>query len=92
MGILRATTWCCRSSRRCEGESERDGTLTWLPMRTARWSSRAEGDGEAGWRDGGGKALGELSADVHSEGSLLHYTAQSTLVGAKVDASGQTRA
>ena len=27
---------------------------------------------------------------MHSEGSLLSYTAQSTLVGAKVDASGQT--
>jgi translocation and assembly module TamB len=38
----------------------------------------------------GGKALGQISADLHSEGSLLSYTAESTLVGAKVDASGQT--
>jgi len=38
-----------------------------------------------------GKALGDLAADVHSEGSLLSYTAQSTLVGAKVDGSGQTQ-
>ena len=37
-----------------------------------------------------GKALGDASADMHSEGSLLDYTLQSTLVGAKVDASGQT--
>ena len=37
-----------------------------------------------------GKAFGQLSAEVHSEGSLLQYTAQSTLVGAKLDASGQT--
>jgi len=38
----------------------------------------------------GGKALGELSAEMHSEASLLHYTVQSTLAGAKVDGSGQT--
>jgi translocation and assembly module TamB len=38
-----------------------------------------------------GKALGDLSADMHSEGSLLSYTAQSTLVGAKIDALGQTQ-
>jgi translocation and assembly module TamB len=37
-----------------------------------------------------GKALGDLSADVHSEGSMMNYTAQSTLVGAKIDVSGQT--
>ena len=37
-----------------------------------------------------GKALGDISADVHSEGNLLDYTLQSKLVGAKVDASGQT--
>jgi translocation and assembly module TamB len=39
----------------------------------------------------GGEVLGDVSADVHSEASTLLYTAQSTLVGAKVDASGQTR-
>jgi translocation and assembly module TamB len=38
-----------------------------------------------------GKALGDVSAVVHSEGNTLEYTAQSTLVGAQVDASGQTR-
>jgi translocation and assembly module TamB len=38
-----------------------------------------------------GKPLGEISAEAHSEGSELFYTAQSTLVGAKIDASGQTR-
>lgn len=38
-----------------------------------------------------GKPIGAVSADVHSEGSLLLYTADSTLVGAKIDASGQTR-
>jgi translocation and assembly module TamB len=38
-----------------------------------------------------GKGIGSLTADVHSEGNLMLYTAQSTLVGAKVDASGQTR-
>jgi translocation and assembly module TamB len=37
------------------------------------------------------KPIGELSAEVHSEGSLLRYTAQSTLIGAKIDASGQTQ-
>jgi translocation and assembly module TamB len=37
------------------------------------------------------KGIGSVTADVHSEGSLLMYTAQSTLMGAKVDASGQTR-
>ena len=38
----------------------------------------------------GGKALGDMSADVHSEGNVLDYTAQSNLVGAKIDATGQT--
>jgi translocation and assembly module TamB len=39
----------------------------------------------------GGKALGDVSANLLSQGSTLNYTAQSTLVGAKVDASGQTQ-
>ena len=38
-----------------------------------------------------GKPLGEISAQAHSEADLLLYTAQSTLIGAQVDASGQTR-
>jgi translocation and assembly module TamB len=38
-----------------------------------------------------GKGIGSMTADVHSQGSLLLYTAQSTLVGAKIDASGQTQ-
>ncbi|MGA2438180.1 MAG: translocation/assembly module TamB, partial [Acidobacteriaceae bacterium] len=38
-----------------------------------------------------GKPLGEIAAQAHSEGSELFYTAQSTLVGAKVDATGETR-
>ena len=37
-----------------------------------------------------GKPIGELSADLHSEGSTVFYTAQSTLVGAQVQAMGQT--
>jgi translocation and assembly module TamB len=37
-----------------------------------------------------GRQLGDVSADLHSEGSVLMYTAQSMLVGAKVDATGQT--
>jgi translocation and assembly module TamB len=37
-----------------------------------------------------GKPVGELTADVHSEGSTVFYTAQSTLVGSKVQAAGQT--
>ena len=39
----------------------------------------------------GGEELGSIAADMHSEASTLFYTAQSTLVGAKLDASGQTR-
>jgi translocation and assembly module TamB len=39
----------------------------------------------------GGKAIGDLSADVHSEESRLLYTVQSKLVGAQVDGSGQTQ-
>jgi translocation and assembly module TamB len=38
-----------------------------------------------------GKLLGDVTLDLHSEDSLLLYTAQSTMVGAKLDASGQTR-
>jgi len=36
-----------------------------------------------------GHPLGELAADVHSEGSLVYLTADSTLVGAKLAARGQ---
>ena len=39
----------------------------------------------------GGKAIGDVAADLHSQDSLLLYTAQSKLIGAQVDASGQTR-
>jgi translocation and assembly module TamB len=38
-----------------------------------------------------GKALGDLTAEAHSVGSELFYTAQSRLIGAKVDASGVTQ-
>jgi len=38
-----------------------------------------------------GKPLGELSVDAHSEASVVLYTAQSTLVGARIDGSGQTQ-
>ena len=38
-----------------------------------------------------GKALGEVALEAHSDADLLSYTAQSTLIGAKVDANGQTR-
>jgi len=37
-----------------------------------------------------GKRLGEIAAEAHSEGSELLYTVQSTLVGAKVEGTGQT--
>lgn len=38
-----------------------------------------------------GKALGDVSAEMHSNADLLSYTAQASLIGAKVDGSGQTR-
>jgi translocation and assembly module TamB len=38
-----------------------------------------------------GKPLGEIAVQAHSEGNELFYAAQSTLVGAKVDATGETR-
>jgi translocation and assembly module TamB len=38
-----------------------------------------------------GKAIGTLSADGHSEGNTMFYSARSVLVGAQVDASGQTQ-
>jgi translocation and assembly module TamB len=38
-----------------------------------------------------GKDIGVLSADLHSEGNAVLYSAKSTLVGAQVDASGQTQ-
>lgn len=38
-----------------------------------------------------GKTIGDVAADVHSEGSMLYYTTQSTLVGAKLDLGGQTQ-
>ncbi|GAC1417912.1 MAG: hypothetical protein NVSMB62_09180 [Acidobacteriaceae bacterium] len=37
-----------------------------------------------------GNTIGDVAADLHSEGSLLKYTTQSTLVGAKLDLAGQT--
>src|SRR6202789_807382 len=36
-----------------------------------------------------GQAVGEASANVHSEGKTMYFTAHSTLVGAKLDAAGQ---
>jgi translocation and assembly module TamB len=38
-----------------------------------------------------GRAVGEMAANIHSEGKNVIYTANSTVVGAKVDASGQTQ-
>jgi len=38
-----------------------------------------------------GQAVGEAVADVHSEGRTLYFTATSTLVGAKMNASGQVQ-
>ena len=38
-----------------------------------------------------GHPVGELTADVHSEGNLIHLTAHSSLVGASVEASGQVQ-
>jgi translocation and assembly module TamB len=38
-----------------------------------------------------GKALGDVAVDMHSDADLLSYTAQATLLGAKMDGSGQTR-
>jgi translocation and assembly module TamB len=38
-----------------------------------------------------GKPLGEIAAEAHSEGSDLFYAVKSTLVGAKIDAGGETR-
>ena len=38
-----------------------------------------------------GQGVGEATAEVHSEGKMLYFTANSTLVGAKVDATGQTQ-
>jgi translocation and assembly module TamB len=37
-----------------------------------------------------GKPLGEIAAQAHSEGRDLFYAVKSTLVGAKVDATGET--
>jgi translocation and assembly module TamB len=37
------------------------------------------------------QALGELTADLHSEGKVLTFAAQSTLVGAKLNLAGQTQ-
>jgi translocation and assembly module TamB len=39
----------------------------------------------------GGKAIGSVAAEMHSEGDTLLYTASSNLVGAKIDGSGQTQ-
>ncbi len=37
-----------------------------------------------------GRGLGQMTADVHSEGKTVFYNASSTLVGASIDAVGQT--
>ena len=36
-----------------------------------------------------GQGVGDATAALHSEGKVLYFTANSTLVGAKVDATGQ---
>jgi len=38
-----------------------------------------------------GQAMGDASIQAHSQGSLLYYTATSTLVGASISAEGQTQ-
>ncbi|MEO6804340.1 MAG: translocation/assembly module TamB domain-containing protein [Granulicella sp.] len=38
-----------------------------------------------------GQPLGELAANLHSQGSVMYFTAQSGLVGAKLDLAGQTQ-
>ncbi len=38
-----------------------------------------------------GKAVGDVAANAHSEGKMLYFAANSTIVGAKVDATGQTQ-
>ncbi|NYF50980.1 translocation/assembly module TamB domain-containing protein [Tunturiibacter gelidoferens] len=38
-----------------------------------------------------GQMIGEATVEVHSQGEVMYFTANSTLVGAKLDASGQTR-
>ncbi len=38
-----------------------------------------------------GQGVGEASAEAHSQGDTVYFSANSTLVGAKLDASGQTR-
>ncbi len=38
-----------------------------------------------------GQPLGDLAADLHSQGKLLSFTAQSTLVGAKLNLTGETQ-
>ena len=38
-----------------------------------------------------GQTVGEFAADMHSQGNVLFFTANSTVVGAKLDASGQTQ-
>nr|WP_255551392.1 translocation/assembly module TamB domain-containing protein [Granulicella sp. dw_53] len=38
-----------------------------------------------------GQAVGEVAADIHSEGKNLFYTTTSSLVGAKLEGSGQTQ-
>ena len=38
-----------------------------------------------------GQAIGEAAVEAHSQGDVVYFTASSTLVGAKLDASGQTK-
>jgi translocation and assembly module TamB len=38
-----------------------------------------------------GKPIGEVAADVHSQGTMVYLTAHSTVIGAKLDATGQTQ-
>jgi translocation and assembly module TamB len=38
-----------------------------------------------------GQAVGDASADVHSEGKMMFFAANSTILGAKVSAAGQTQ-
>ncbi len=38
-----------------------------------------------------GQGIGEAAVEAHSQGDVVYFTANSTLVGAKLEASGQTR-
>ena len=94
MGMWKGTIFCCRSLRRCRRRrrmwmaslsvvADANGTMTRAGVEGECEAHEGDVRGAGDWR---GCRLRRIA-----RGSTVYFTANSTLVGAKVDATGQAR-